>query len=86
MTLQSAGDRLGFTKQALGHWETAHNPIDVATLWRLARLYKTTLVALLADKLSNEDLLALTRRQLDESQPADTPPTQKGAKRAGRGK
>jgi transcriptional regulator with XRE-family HTH domain len=65
MSLESVAAHLGLkSRAAVGHWETGVNPIDLGKLWRLARLYKTTVVSLVAGDISDDDLLALTRRQL----------------------
>jgi transcriptional regulator with XRE-family HTH domain len=80
--LQAARTRAGYTldqvasfmghksRASVGHWETGQNPIDIAKLRRLARHYETTVVALLADELSSEDLVALVKRGLESQAPA----------------
>ena len=70
LSLQAAADHLDLSRAAIGHWETGVNPIDIGKLHQLARLYGTTVVALVADKLSHEDFIALTARQLRELSPA----------------
>jgi len=65
LSLQDAAHFLGLSRAAVGHWEKGTNPIDLSKLHRLARRYDTTVVALVAGALSDQDLLALTKRQLE---------------------
>lgn len=67
MSMRHAAALLGVSHAAVGHWETGTNPVDLDTILRMASLYNTTVVALVADRLSDEDLLELARRQLSEA-------------------
>jgi transcriptional regulator with XRE-family HTH domain len=74
-SLQQVADHLGNKSRAMvGHWETGKNPIDLAKLRRLARHYGTTVVALVADDLETDDVVALVRRGLERraTEPAAT--------------
>ena len=74
LSLQAAANHLGLkSRAAVGHWETGLNPIDIGKLRRLARLYRTTVVSILADQMTNEDLIALTTRQLQSATAAKEP-------------
>lgn len=67
LSLRDVAGRLGLSHGAIGHWETGESPISLDNLARLAKLYDTTVVALVAQRLSNEDVAALVRRQLDDA-------------------
>ena len=70
LSLEAVAERLELkSKQAVGHWETGINPIDLRKLRRLARIYETTVMALVAEDLPVEDLLTMMRRAL-EAKPA----------------
>lgn len=74
LSLQQVAGHLGLkSRAAVGHWETGKNPIDIAKLRRLARLYDTPLVSLIGADLSVDEFLALTERQLERS-PAQAVP------------
>jgi transcriptional regulator with XRE-family HTH domain len=66
LSLRAVGARISKSHGAVGHWETGHNPIDLATLFTLARLYDTPVVSLIADKLTDADTVALVARQLEQ--------------------
>ncbi len=66
LSLEAVAERLELkSKQAVGHWETGVNPIDLRKLRRLARIYETTVMALVAEDLPTDDLLAMMRRALE---------------------
>lgn len=65
-SLQAVADRLGLkTRATVGHWETGLNPVDIGKLWRLARLYGTSVLALVADDLSPDEMAALVKRHME---------------------
>jgi len=70
LSLRAVGARLGISHGTVGHWETGVNPMGIDMLWRLARMYDTTVLALVAAPMSNDELLALMRQQLETKPPA----------------
>lgn len=82
LSLRDVGARLGISHGTVGHWETGQNPVDLDDLRRLARLYETSVVALLAEKMTDEDVLALTKRQFSDARQT-TPPAKPRGKRDG---
>lgn len=65
LSLQQVADHLGIKARAtVGHWETGHNPVDLNKLYRLARLYGTTVPALVTESVSAADALAILQREL----------------------
>ena len=64
LSLRDVGAELGCTHSAVGHWETATNPVDLSTLYRLAALYKTTVVALIAVDVTDQDLVEMMQLRL----------------------
>lgn len=71
MTLDGVGQALGVSKQAVGHWENGVNPIKLDDLYRLARLYGSSVASLVAENLEDRDLIALLEARLTQTdQPA----------------
>ena len=68
LSLQDVADRLGLkTRATVGHWETGINPVDIGKLWRLARLYGTSVLALVSDDMSPDELAALVKRHVERA-------------------
>lgn len=86
MSIQAVAKELDLSKAAVGHWETGKNPVGLDKLFRLARMYGTTVVALVAgDELSNADLVALMNQRLKAQTPPINPePTSPAATPAGK--
>jgi transcriptional regulator with XRE-family HTH domain len=82
LSLRDVASRFDISHGAIGHWETGHNPIDLATLHKLARLYHVSVLSLVADKISDEEAMALLQRQL--SQARQGMPDEAPRKRPGR--
>jgi transcriptional regulator with XRE-family HTH domain len=70
LNLDTVADHFDVSRAAVGHWETGKNPMDLGRLYLLARLYRTSVFALVAEDLTTDDFLALTRRQLEAKAPA----------------
>ena len=67
-SLRDVAGRFGISHGAIGHWETGHNPIDLATLHKLARHYVVSVLSLVADELSAEEAMAMLQRRITELQ------------------
>ena len=77
LSLRDVGAELGCTHSAVGHWETGTNPVDLSTLYRLAALYQTTVVALIAVEVTDQDLVEMMQMRLrgaTAATPATSPP------------
>lgn len=85
LSLRDVGARLGISHGTVGHWETGQNPIDLDALRRLARLYETSVVALLAERMTDEDVIALALRQLADARQATAPSGPRGKRDGTRG-
>jgi transcriptional regulator with XRE-family HTH domain len=73
MSTLAVAKELELSKGAVNHWELGKNPVGLDKLFRMARMYRTTVVALVAgDELSNADLVALMNQRLKAAQ---TPPS-----------
>lgn len=70
-SLDQAAEHLGMSRGAVGHWETGVNPVDIGKLRRLARFYKTTVVALVSDGMTAEDVLALAAMHIETYRPGE---------------
>jgi transcriptional regulator with XRE-family HTH domain len=68
--LESVAAHFDVSRAAVGHWETGKNPMDLGRLYLLARHYGSSVLALVAENLTDEDFIALTRRHLSGRKPA----------------